>query len=254
VGDINLSNANIVQTYVTTSTALCLFAGSSDNKIKYDNLNLSAVQVVSTVDQTATTSGIGIGHNSSTINATATINIVNCYVDSRCRSYSLLNGHASASVNIDNSVFKSYAASLPEYSARLGLASNMISNCLFDGQSAGSYVECTGGKVIFNGCKFDGMATNCFYGTNLTYAAAFNCINNSGVAFYNGAGTSPALIIGINSATGAKVVTGTAAPIAGVWALGDEVRNSTPASSGYMGWVCTVAGEPGTWKGYGAIA
>lgn len=46
---------------------------------------------------------------------------------------------------------------------------------------------------------------------------------------------------------------GTAAPTAGTWAIGDFVRNSAPAEAGsasskyvVIGWVCTVAGSPGT--------
>lgn len=46
----------------------------------------------------------------------------------------------------------------------------------------------------------------------------------------------------------------TAAPTTGTWNVGDFVRNKTPAelgaaSSKYVitGWICTVAGTPGTW-------
>lgn len=46
----------------------------------------------------------------------------------------------------------------------------------------------------------------------------------------------------------------TAAPTTGTWNIGDEVKNSAPseagsASSKYVitGWICTVAGTPGTW-------
>lgn len=46
----------------------------------------------------------------------------------------------------------------------------------------------------------------------------------------------------------------TAAPVAGVWAAGDFVRNSAPTEAGsagskyvVIGWICTVAGSPGTW-------
>lgn len=47
---------------------------------------------------------------------------------------------------------------------------------------------------------------------------------------------------------------GTAAPSTGTWAVGDICYNTAPSSSGYVGWVCTVAGTPGTWKGFGVIA
>ena len=47
---------------------------------------------------------------------------------------------------------------------------------------------------------------------------------------------------------------GTAAPTTGTWRVGDKVINSAPTASGYIGWVCTTAGTPGTWKTYGAIS
>lgn len=46
---------------------------------------------------------------------------------------------------------------------------------------------------------------------------------------------------------------GSAAPSADQWYVGDVVDNSAPAAAGYSGWVCTTAGTPGTWKGYGLI-
>ena len=45
-----------------------------------------------------------------------------------------------------------------------------------------------------------------------------------------------------------------AAPVGGTWAVGDIFYNNAPTSGGYIGWVCTVAGTPGTWKGFGLIA
>lgn len=35
--------------------------------------------------------------------------------------------------------------------------------------------------------------------------------------------------------------------------VGDKVYNSAPAAGGNVGWVCTTAGAPGTWKQFGAI-
>lgn len=46
----------------------------------------------------------------------------------------------------------------------------------------------------------------------------------------------------------------TAAPTVGTWAVGDMVWNSTPASAGFIGWVCTTAGTSGTWKTWGVIS
>lgn len=46
----------------------------------------------------------------------------------------------------------------------------------------------------------------------------------------------------------------TAAPTIGLWAKGDVIRNSAPSEAGVAlskyvvyGWICTVAGSPGTW-------
>jgi len=46
----------------------------------------------------------------------------------------------------------------------------------------------------------------------------------------------------------------TSAPTVGDYKRGDWVKNSAPSSAGYFGWVCTVSGTPGTWKGFGVIA
>jgi hypothetical protein len=45
----------------------------------------------------------------------------------------------------------------------------------------------------------------------------------------------------------------TAAPTSGYYRQGAVVWNATPAVGGYVGWVCTESGNPGTWIGFGAI-
>jgi hypothetical protein len=47
---------------------------------------------------------------------------------------------------------------------------------------------------------------------------------------------------------------GSAAPASGTWAVGDKVWSNLPSAGGSVGWVCTTAGTPGTWKTFGAIA
>lgn len=46
----------------------------------------------------------------------------------------------------------------------------------------------------------------------------------------------------------------TSYPSSGTWNVGDVVYNTSPASGGYIGWVCTTAGTPGTWKTFGLIS
>lgn len=52
-----------------------------------------------------------------------------------------------------------------------------------------------------------------------------------------------------------RIVTeNSAAPTAGTWVVGDRVYDTAPASAGNIGFVCTTAGTPGTWKTFGVIA
>jgi len=51
-----------------------------------------------------------------------------------------------------------------------------------------------------------------------------------------------------------QIAYGSAAPTTGTWAHNDIVYNINTASAGYIGWVCTVAGTPGTWKTFGLIS
>lgn len=47
---------------------------------------------------------------------------------------------------------------------------------------------------------------------------------------------------------------GSSAPTSGNYLVGDIVYNSAPAPGGFIGFVCTTAGSPGTWKTFGAIS
>jgi hypothetical protein len=47
---------------------------------------------------------------------------------------------------------------------------------------------------------------------------------------------------------------GSAAPVSGTYLQGDIIWNSAPVAGGFIGWVCTVGGTPGTWKTFGAIS
>lgn len=49
-------------------------------------------------------------------------------------------------------------------------------------------------------------------------------------------------------------IVGSSAPTAGDWELGDVIYNTSPTAGGDIGWVCTAAGTPGTWKTFGAIS
>lgn len=58
----------------------------------------------------------------------------------------------------------------------------------------------------------------------------------------------------ISRSTNADPIVCAAAPGGQAWSVGDIVYNTAPATSAPIGWVCTVAGSPGTWKAFGTIS
>jgi hypothetical protein len=46
---------------------------------------------------------------------------------------------------------------------------------------------------------------------------------------------------------------GSAAPVSGTYEKGDRIWNTNPQPGENIGWVCTEAGSPGTWKPFGVI-
>lgn len=120
-----------------------------------------------------------------------------------------------------------------------GLAPN-TSVRLMRGTASGTYdryvdIPAFGGKAVFfdSGSRINQHAWNnsvyTHHTTGITYAGVHNVL------------------------TGLKTVYGTAAPGAGSWVVGDRFINTAPAAGGYIGWVCTTAGSPGTWKTFGAV-
>jgi hypothetical protein len=45
-----------------------------------------------------------------------------------------------------------------------------------------------------------------------------------------------------------------AAPTTGSWRRGERIYHASPSAGGFIGWVCTASGSPGTWKTFGAIS
>jgi hypothetical protein len=50
-----------------------------------------------------------------------------------------------------------------------------------------------------------------------------------------------------------RIVYRSTVPSSGAWARGDIVFRTNPSAAGKIGWVCTTAGSPGTWKEWGVI-
>ncbi|HYW17455.1 MAG TPA: right-handed parallel beta-helix repeat-containing protein [Allosphingosinicella sp.] len=67
-----------------------------------------------------------------------------------------------------------------------------------------------------------------------------------------GAVNIPRLFVG-SGASARAIDYGSGPPSSGHHAAGELVYNIAPAPGGKVGWVCTSAGTPGTWKAFGAI-
>jgi uncharacterized protein YfiM (DUF2279 family) len=88
------------------------------------------------------------------------------------------------------------------------------------------------------------------------FNGAVSCTSSWGVLFAKGSGNFAVPFSVQNdriSLNGQSVLYASAAPTTGTWSRGDIVYNTAPASAGYVGWVCTAAGTPGTWKAFGLI-
>ena len=50
-----------------------------------------------------------------------------------------------------------------------------------------------------------------------------------------------------------KFEVGPGSPTTGSYVKGDVIWNDDPKPSGYVGWICTRGGNPGTWAKFGLI-
>lgn len=101
--------------------------------------------------------------------------------------------------------------------------------------------------VVVNGGSFVTGTPVVFSNGSSTGRVTFNRVYNYTLGYeLDGSRTA---------ATGriAKVFWDSAAPTTGTWDVGDIIWNTSPAAAGYIGWVCTTVGTPGTWKTFGNI-
>lgn len=139
------------------------------------------------------------------------------------------------------------------------------------GGMQGNAIDGNCGINIGNGVTSEEFAV--VYGTNVspfrwksrTGEVYWNWANFSDVfAFYDknqyvtrdlsSIGTVPGFPAGFLAEGQLARLTLSAAPTTGTWRQGDIVFNNAPTAGGTIGWVCTSAGTPGTWKTFGAIS
>lgn len=99
-------------------------------------------------------------------------------------------------------------------------------------------------------CTLGVNAYNLPGGSNNFYAGMFQLNRGPVPSPYLYPGNDTALVLG----TMPQQHFASSIPTTGTWKVGDIVFNTAPASAGYIGWVCTVAGAPGTWKTFGLIS
>lgn len=86
------------------------------------------------------------------------------------------------------------------------------------------------------------------------YIVSLQTINLDDASFRSGQMSVPALeYSGSFDIAGKPVTFATAAPTTGTWPIGSKVFNSVPSVGAPKGWVCTVAGSPGTWVSEGNL-
>jgi len=72
----------------------------------------------------------------------------------------------------------------------------------------------------------------------------------------SGTGNVEVIVSAVITATSGQLTQdiGSAPPVAGTYPLGWIRWNSEPAAGENVGWICTVAGSPGTWSAFGQIS
>lgn len=89
-------------------------------------------------------------------------------------------------------------------------------------------------------------------GPLVTFAGPTTSFTGGRAEAQPGAVNIPRLFVG-SGAAARNVDYGPAPPATGHHAAGEVVYNTAPVPGGRVGWVCTAAGTPGTWKTFGAI-
>lgn len=94
--------------------------------------------------------------------------------------------------------------------------------------------------------QLDSGATNCYLNPSDMQSIGFPIVDNS-------ADVTNEYRFNFDAQPREQKAGMTAAPTTGAHVVGEIVWHATPASGGNIGWVCTTAGTPGTWKTFGAI-
>ena len=174
---------------------------------------------------TGATNNITIDNNSVKSSVAASIFIGELLVSNNLQATirnNTVNGSGAEGIRLDGPGVKSSVVS-----------GNMIDTTVSDG-------------ILLNGTGDDIVVSN-------------NTVRNAGSRGIRNYAVGPRILLASNfvdnSTLDNYLNVGTAAPTAGTWKLGDIMPNAGSISAGAnIGWACTAAGTPGTWKSMGTIA
>lgn len=184
---------------------------------------------------------------SSALTAVSNIQVLSNYF-AQCSTYAV-NFATDATVVINNSIISNNTI-IDIYSSTI--------TCAVVNHDSLTFLTITG-NVLVRGTKSATNVNN--FGVKTSYASNNARILSSGNNF-SAALDAPYYFSVANTVclynediTGDRIFYGFAltAPASGTFRQGDKLMLLSPTAGGYIGYVCTTAGSPGTWKGFGAI-
>lgn len=178
----------------------------------------------------------------------------------RCR-FNGVNVHSFLG-NMATSSFKEFENCTFTADVLIGFPDNIVkfSHCTFNGNISGNSTSNGAIAVMINDSVINGDVT---IGVGSKNMIVSDCVISGNASFGSQGGvwrdnkvtgTLTQASINVNfMSTNRKQILGTAAPTTGTFAIGDTVVNTSPAPSGWIGFVCIESGSPGGWKGFGKI-
>jgi hypothetical protein len=268
ISDVNLQGDD----FAISDVGICDFTNSSGITIDgfaaygvlHDVLKIAETSIkISNGFIAANTSGIKIGNNASNVtidnvnitgsvvsaffhesgNPSGVIKISNCFWNN-CGGNMWVDqaGVAAYDVFFENCQFVN--AGFPNTTAGARNISITTSgnvnfyNCLIGRSTsdaiANFYIEADGtGDLILTDCTFTALAAPAGVGNEIGGTQVFKIAGGLGNRY--------------------RQYYASAEPATGTWNVGDRVFNSTPVVGQPKGWICTVAGTPGTWVSEGNL-
>ena len=205
-----------------------------------------------------TSSGYGIritdGAAAAVIRGNSIRNVAGIGIE--CNMYDLVTGmNAKGCIITDNDLHDINSHGISISAGNFVISNNVLVGCCAT-NATGFFINSIAGGV--------NTSINGFIGNNVLFqsgAYSFNAfIRAEGDVFNN-------VVFGNNTFVGTALTYLTTSiagrcpgvfmnvlPAAGTWKVGDIINTLTPASAGFIGWVCTAAGTPGTFRTFGLIS